>query len=39
MIGFSLGSSYGTQYLAQFPNNKIKGMVSISNPFDVFRAA
>jgi predicted alpha/beta-fold hydrolase len=37
-VGFSLGSSYGMRFLADH-QSRIKGMVSIANPFDVFEAA
>jgi predicted alpha/beta-fold hydrolase len=40
LVGFSMGSSYGVKYLAsKNGNEKIKGMVSISNPFNVFLAS
>jgi predicted alpha/beta-fold hydrolase len=35
-IGFSLGSSYGTQYISNNPD-EIDGMVSIGNPFNVHK--
>lgn len=35
-----MGASLGIKYLANFNQNKrVKGMVSIANPFDVFGAA
>lgn len=40
IVGFSLGASYGMQYLCHYKDrSKIKGMVSIGNPFDVYKAA
>ena len=36
-MGFSIGSSYGSKYLSR-NGEKIKGMVCISNPFNVFEA-
>ena len=40
MVGFSLGGSYGIQYLCHYKQkSKVKGMVSIGNPFDVYQAA
>lgn len=40
LIGFSLGASYGMQYLSHFKDRSpFKGMVSIGNPFDVYKAA
>ena len=38
LLGFSLGASYGVKYVASKGKGKIKGMVSISNPFDVKKA-
>lgn len=38
LLGFSLGASYGVKYVAGKGKGKIKGMVSISNPFDVKKA-
>lgn len=38
--GFSLGSSYALWYLSLRNQDKyIKGMISVSNPFDVYKAA
>ena len=38
-VGFSLGASYGMRFLSQNQNQKrVKGMVCIGNPFDVFKA-
>ena len=40
LIGFSLGASYGMQYLCHYKQrSKVKAMVSIGNPFDVYQAA
>lgn len=40
LVGTSLGASLGVKYLAQHNDSgRVKGMVSIANPFDVFRAA
>lgn len=40
MAGFSLGSSYAARFISKNKNkNKIKAFVSISNPFDVYKAA
>ena len=40
LAGFSLGSSYATRFLSRAHNKKkIKAFVSISNPFDVYKAA
>ena len=39
-VGFSLGSSYGLKLLSQKRSAfKVKGMVSVGNPYDVYRAA
>jgi predicted alpha/beta-fold hydrolase len=36
-VGFSLGSSYGAKYISFHPD-RIKGMVCVANPFNVFQA-
>ena len=39
MVGFSLGASYGMQYLSRYKEkSSIKGMVSVGNPFNVYEA-
>lgn len=39
-VGTSLGASIGIRYLSQFnEEGRVKGMVSIANPFDVYQAA
>lgn len=39
-VGTSLGASIGVKYLAHYNGGKrVKAMVSIANPFDVYRAA
>lgn len=40
LVGTSLGASLGVKYLARFnEDQRVKGMVSIANPFDVYQAA
>lgn len=40
LIGFSMGSSYGAKYLSTSEGHKkIKGMVCISNPFNLLKAS
>lgn len=40
MVGFSLGASYGMQYLSHYKQkSRFGAMVSIGNPFDVYEAA
>lgn len=35
-VGYSIGASYGIQYLSRMNENKrVKGMVGVGNPFDV----
>ena len=36
-VGFSLGSSYGARFLAG-NQQRIRGMVCVANPFDVYKA-
>lgn len=40
LVGFSLGASVGMKYLASDHGKKnIKGMVTVSNPWDVYKSA
>ena len=40
LVGFSMGSSYGAKYISsERGHKKIKGMVCISNPFDLVKAS
>ena len=39
LVGFSLGASTCFKYMNHFEHQRIKGIVSVSNPFDVFEAA
>ena len=40
LVGFSLGASYSARFLSKEKNkNKIKAFISISNPFDVYKAS
>ena len=39
LVGFSFGASMAMKYIALNPNQKVKAVVSVANPWDVYKAA